>query len=59
MVWRPWVKRQVETGTRDSSGRSPGCCERCGNYGLVCLNGQRFLCWDHYCEAVRPQQATS
>lgn len=46
----PW---QAETETRDSSGRLPGSCERCGAYGMICLNGQRFLCWDHYCEEMR------
>ena len=35
------------------TGRSPGCCERCGSYGMVCLNGQRFLCWEHYCDEAR------
>jgi hypothetical protein len=33
--------------------RKPGSCEECGEYGMICLNGQRFLCWHHYCEAMR------
>ena len=37
----------------ESSGRSPGCCERCGEYGIICLNGDQFLCWKHYCEEMQ------
>ena len=53
----PWQSAQTPTVTRDGTGQSPGCCERCGGYGMVCLNGQRFLCWHHYCEEMRRQQA--
>lgn len=53
----PWEVKQAPTYTSDvsdSSGRSPGSCEKCNEYALVCLNGQRFLCWDHYVEAMKP-----
>lgn len=29
-------------------------CEICGAHALIYLNGQRLLCWEHYCEAMRP-----
>ena len=35
-----------------------GNCEVCGGYGMICLNGERFLCWDHYveeCQRVRAE----
>ena len=56
MRWWPWLPKQVPAHTRDGTGQSPGCCEVCGAYGMICLNGQRFLCWDHYrgeCERIR------
>ena len=56
MQWWPWMRRQAPTYTRDSTGQSPGCCERCGGYGMICLNGQRFLCWDHYTDEMRQYQ---
>jgi hypothetical protein len=49
MSWWPWLPRQTPTLTREGTGQSPGCCEFCGDHGMICLNGQRFLCWDHYC----------
>lgn len=56
MMWWPWMPKQVEAKTRDGTGQSPGCCERCSGYGMICLNGQRFLCWDHYCEEMARQR---
>lgn len=31
-------------------------CEEtgCSGYPMVYLNGQRLLCWEHYCRAVQP-----
>jgi hypothetical protein len=55
MTWTwPWQVRQAPTRTSDSSGTNPGACEKCGEYGMICLNGQVFLCWDHYVEAMKP-----
>lgn len=31
----------------------PCICDVCGEYGMICLNGQRFLCWDHYCDEMK------
>jgi hypothetical protein len=55
MMWFPWMPKQLETKTTSGTGQSPGCCERCGDYGMICLNGQRFLCWNHYCEEMHAQ----
>ncbi len=59
MNWWNWF-RQVPTYptyTSNGTGQSPGCCEVCGGHGMVCLNGQRFLCWDHYCVEMQAQRA--
>ena len=34
-----------------------GNCEVCGGYGMICLNGQRMLCWDHYIEECKKVRA--
>lgn len=47
---------QAQTYTRDSTGHSPGGCEVCSGYGMICLNGRRFLCWDHYCAEMQSQR---
>lgn len=56
MSWRWLLTRQAQTYTRDGTGQSPGCCERCGGYGMICLDGRRFLCWDHYVEEMKANQ---
>lgn len=48
-----WMLPRQMAVTRSGTGQSPGCCERCGGYGMICLNGQRFLCWEHYCDETR------
>lgn len=58
MSWWPWMTKQVETQTSDSSGRSPGCCERCNGYGVILLNGHKFLCWEHYCQEMQAHRQT-
>ncbi len=58
MIWWPWSTKQAQTYTRSNTSQSPGCCEVCSGYGMVCLNGQRFLCWDHYCIEMQAQRTT-
>jgi hypothetical protein len=33
--------------------KKEGSCERCDEYGIIFLNGQRLLCWDHYCDETQ------
>jgi hypothetical protein len=30
-----------------------GCCEVCGDYGIIYLDGQRILCWECYVEEMQ------
>jgi len=32
-----------------------GKCDFCDNYGMIWLNGQQILCWDHYCQEMQRQ----
>lgn len=56
MVWWPWLPKQVDTRTDDTTGRSPGCCEYCTGYGMVMLGGVTLLCWEHYCAVMKAQR---
>lgn len=56
MMWWPWLPKQEIATTDGGTGRSPGCCERCGGYGMICLNGLTFLCWEHYREEMARQR---
>lgn len=29
----------------------------CKEYAMICLNGQQFICWKHYCEAMQRARA--
>lgn len=54
-----WVLGYLE-GTKRMDGKQyGGDCEVCGEYGMICLGGQRFLCWDHYCEEMRKQRSAA
>lgn len=55
MKWWNWFQ-QVPTYTSNNTGRSLGHCEVCGDHGVVCLNGQRFYCWDHYRDEMQRLQ---
>jgi hypothetical protein len=33
--------------------------EGCEQYAMICLNGREWLCWDHYCETMRAEAASS
>jgi hypothetical protein len=56
MTWWPWSYPSVPTFTSDGTGRSPGECCRCREYGMVLLNGQTFYCWEHYCALMQSQR---
>jgi hypothetical protein len=58
MRWWPWIGPQAQTYTRSGTGQSPGCCEVCGDPATVCVNGQQFFCWYHYCAGMQLARAT-
>jgi len=47
MTWWPWLSRQKPAVVCGSTGHSPGTCELCSAYGMLCMDGH-FLCWEHY-----------
>jgi hypothetical protein len=53
MIHWPWMSKQIDAPV-STSGTNPGCCERCNDYAMVVLNGQQWLCWNHYIEAMAP-----
>ena len=58
MIW-PWNYLSSPTRTHDGTGRagqSTGGCCRCGEYGMILLNGQTLYCWEHYCGEMQRQR---
>lgn len=50
-------RRQARQHKEWLEERRAGQCERCGGYGLICLNGQQFLCWEHYCQEMQKHRS--
>ena len=54
-LWKWWDTIPPYTPDICKPKMHSGKCELCNNYGIIFLNGQCILCWDHYCEAVKKE----
>lgn len=57
MSFWPWLPKQEQAFSSNTSGTLAGRCERCNDYAMVVLGGRQWLCWNHYVEAMEPYRA--